>query len=119
MTGSAFNAICYFLKENVRFTAARPRQYVYVSPEHGRALRPQFCPECGVTVGLTIERNEAVHGILIGTFDNPEWVNVDKHIFVKTALPWEAFADGVDLFEGHSAMSDGRPAKPARSARTS
>jgi hypothetical protein len=91
MTGSAFNAISYFLKKNVQFTSDQPNEYAYVSPVHGRALRPQFCPRCGVTVGLTLERNEAVYGILIGTFDAPDWITVDKHIFVQSALHWDSF----------------------------
>lgn len=114
MTGSALNAICYFLKENVRFTAARPKQFEYVSPVHGRALRPQFCAECGVTVGLTVERNEAVYGVLVGTFDDPAWVTIDKHIFVGSALPWEAFADDMDLYDGMSATTGGQPVTPDR-----
>ena len=114
MTGSAFNAISYFLRKNVRYTSAQPTEYAYVSPVHGRALRPQFCPRCGVTVGLTLERNEAVYGILIGTFDAPDWVTVDKHIFVQSALHWDAFANTMDVFEEHSATSDGQPVTPSR-----
>jgi hypothetical protein len=114
MTGSAFNAISYFLKENVLFTGGQPKEFAYVSPVHGRALHPQFCPDCGVTVGLTVERNEAVYGVLIGTFDDPGWVSVDKHIFVESALPWDAFAEHMDLFDGHSATPDGRPNLPTR-----
>ena len=40
--------------------------YEYRSPDHGRILRTQFCPQCGAAVGMTFERFPAVQAIMSG-----------------------------------------------------
>ena len=114
ITGSGFLVEAVFLKENVSFTRGTPKVYAYKSPAHGRTMHPQFCPECGVTVGLTMERFPQVQAIFGGTFDEPGWFAMEKHIFTNQALPWMGYSENMDIFEGHSMKLDGSPEEPSR-----
>ena len=36
-----------------------------------------------------------------GTFDDPNWFEVDRHIFTRSAVRWMAYPPGVRLYEKH------------------
>ena len=36
-----------------------------------------------------------------GTFDDPDWFEVDRHIFTRSALKWMTCPPGVTLHEKH------------------
>lgn len=114
VTGSAFNMEVAFLKENVAFSG-EVREFEHRSPAHNRIMRSHFCPNCGVTVGLSFERFPAVQAILAGTYDDPAWIPFDKHIFSASALPWMAYSDAMDIYSGHCLNEDGSLRIPERS----
>lgn len=112
LTGSAFLVEAVFLREDVTFSGYSLSTYAHRSQEHGRILRPQFCPNCGTTVAMTMDRWPHVQAIFCGTFDDPNWVAIDKHIFTETALHWMVYPAGVTRFKQHSLKADGTPAEP-------
>ena len=36
-----------------------------------------------------------------GTFDDPDWFEVDRHIFTRSAVRWMTYPPGVKLHEKH------------------
>ena len=54
-----------------------------------------FCPRCGTTVSHTAELRPGVRTIAAGTFDDPGWFRVDRHIWVRSKLPWVVIPEGV------------------------
>ena len=114
LTGSVLNAEVVFPKDHVLFSGDKPKVYAYRSPDHGRMLNVQFCPECGVTVGLTFERFPLVQAILSGTYDDPRWIQMDKHIFSASAMPWMAYSETTDVYSGHQLKMDGSVEQPLR-----
>ncbi len=36
-----------------------------------------------------------------GTFDDPNWFRIDRHIFTRSAVKWMAYPPGVCLHERH------------------
>ena len=101
LTGSVLNAEVVFPKDHVLFSGDKPKVYAYRSPDHGRMRNVQFCPECSVTVGLTFERFPLVQAILSGTYDDPRWIQMDKHIFSAYAMPWMAYSEATDVYSEH------------------
>jgi len=114
LTGSVLNAEVVFLKEHVLLTGAEPKIYGYRSPDHARMINVHFCPECGVAVGLTFERFPLVWAILSGTYDDPGWIQMDKHIFSISAMPWMAYSESTDVYSGHQLKMDGTLEQPVR-----
>lgn len=115
LTGSAFNAEAVFARDDVAFSG-EPQVFDYRSPDHGRVMTVQFCGHCGVAVGLRFERFPAVQAVLVGVYDDPSWVRFDKHIFTCTALPWMAYREDMDVFDGHSIGAEGVAPQPKRAA---
>ncbi len=101
LTGSAYVVEAIFLKEQVEITGGPIGTYEHRSDETGRALRPQFCARCGTTFGLALEWFPEVQTILSGTFDQPHWFKIDKHIFARSAVRWMTFPPGAEVHEKH------------------
>jgi hypothetical protein len=95
-TGAAFAIEVFFAEENVEFTGAKATIYEHRSDESGRWLRLEFCPRCGTRVGMTAERRPGQHAISGGTFDDPDWFAIDRHIWTKSRLRWMEIPAGVE-----------------------
>jgi hypothetical protein len=75
-TGSAFGMSAYFDEAAVRITSGELKTYEYRSDESGRSVKTEFCANCGTTVTATLEALSGARGITIGTFDEPNWINL-------------------------------------------
>ncbi len=98
-TGSAFSEPAFFKAENVEFSGISRTTYEHRSDESARWLRMEFCPACGTTVGWTSERRPGVRGVSAGTFDDPNWVKIQRHIWTRSAQSWITFPTDVQCFE--------------------
>ena len=107
LTASVLNAEVVFPKDHVLFSGDKPKVYAYRSPDQGRMLNVQFCTECSVTVGLTFERFPLVQAMLSGTYDDPRWIQMDKHICSAYAVPWMAYSEATDVYSEHQLKLDG------------
>lgn len=97
-TGSAFGFMAYFNKADVEITRGELKSYDHHSDESNRLLRIGFCPTCGTTVTMTVELMPGTCGIAGGTFDDPGWLRIERHVWLRSAHPWIVVPSGVDSF---------------------
>jgi hypothetical protein len=96
---SAFAVIAYFDAQAVEFTQGTPAQCEYRSDESHRWLRMDFCAKCGTTVSHVAEARPGMRAIAAGTFDEPNWFAIDRHIWVRSKQQWVVIPPGVATFE--------------------
>jgi hypothetical protein len=96
---SAFAVLATFDEDQVELLQGLPVEREYISDESGRWLRMSFCPRCGTTWSHTTKFRPGKRTIAAGTFDDPGWFNIDRHIWVRSKLPWVTIPAGVASFE--------------------
>lgn len=96
---SAFAVLVTFPQDSVEFTQGELAEVEHRSDESGRWLKMNFCPKCGTTVSHTAEVRPGTRSIAGGTFDDPNWFTINRHIWVKSKLPWVTIPAGVETFE--------------------
>jgi len=47
----------------------------------------------------TNERRPNIRLIMIGTFDDPNWVKIERHVWTRSAQHWVIISQNVDRFE--------------------
>lgn len=97
-TGSAFGIGAYFKDGDVEIEG-EVKSYEYRSDESGRSLRTQFCPVCGTTVTWTAEAFPGIRAVAGGTFDDPDWLKIDRHGWTRSRHKWFVFPPGVQIFD--------------------
>lgn len=85
---SAFAVMASFPHEMVEILQGKLLEKVHHSDESGRWLKMSFCPECGTTISHTAEVRPGLRTIAAGTFDDPAWFRIDRHIWVQSKLAW-------------------------------
>jgi hypothetical protein len=100
-TGSAFLTEAAFLKYQVQIQGGQISTYDHKSDETGRVLTLQFCPTCGTKIGMLMEWFPEVQMIFTGTLDNPNWLDMQRHIFTQSAVKWLTFPDDALKHEKH------------------
>jgi hypothetical protein len=85
--------------QNVEITGGPLTTYEHRSDENQRWIRLHFCPRCGTTVAVKLERFPGSYGISGGTFDDPSWLKFERHIWTRSALPWITYPAGIEQFE--------------------
>jgi len=98
-TGSAFGIGAYFREEHVQILQGSLKTYELKSDESGRWLRMEFCERCGSTVTWRVELRPGHRAIAAGTFDEPGWYKVDRHIWTRSAHPWVIDRPDVAMFD--------------------
>jgi hypothetical protein len=97
-TGSAFGIGAYFREADVEIHGEL-KTYEYRSDESGRWLRTQFCPNCGNTVTWTAEALAGIRAIAGGSFDDPDWLNIDRHGWTRSKQKWFTCPPEAQVFE--------------------
>ena len=75
------------------------KTYEYRAEESQRWVRTEFCPLCGTLVTWTAEAAPGGRGIAGGTFDDPNWLKLEKHGLTRSAQHWVVFPADVELYE--------------------
>lgn len=83
-TGSAFSMGAYFRESEVH-VSGELKKYRYNSDESRRWHQLEFCTNCGTSVTWTGETAPGERGIAIGTFDDPNWLDVKIHTWTRSA----------------------------------
>jgi hypothetical protein len=96
---SGFAVLATFDEDKVELLQGETVEREYLSDESGRWLRMSFCPHCGTTVSHVAEIRPGKRTIAAGTFDDSGWFKIDRHIWVRSKLPWVTVPDGVASFE--------------------
>jgi hypothetical protein len=97
-TGSAFGTSAYFDEAAVDITGVL-KTYEYHSDESNRWIKTEFCLTCGTTVTWTGEALPGGRGIAGGTFDDPNWIKPQLHLWTRSALHWIVFPADVEIVE--------------------
>jgi hypothetical protein len=109
--GSAFATIAYFAEQDVEWIRGALTDYEHRSDETGRWLKMQFCPSCGTTVTHTAEVRPGLRAFAGGTFDDPNWLRIERHIWGRSKRPWVLIPPNVPVFpQGSPGTSAPTPA---------
>ena len=96
---SAFAVLATFAEASVEFVQGELSEIEHRSDVSGRWLRMNFCASCATTLSHTAEIRPGARTIAAGTFDDPGWFTINRHIWVSSKLPWVTIPPGVDAFE--------------------
>lgn len=92
---SAFAVLATFKQEAVEVLQGELSEVEHRSDESGRWLRMSFCPRCASTISHVSEFRPGMRTMAAGTFDDPGWVHIDRHIWIQSKLPWVTIPDNV------------------------
>ena len=98
-TGSDYGMGIYFDEGDVEFTKGATQIFEGHSDESGRWVRAEFCQHCGSTISWTLEMRPGVRGVAGGSYDDPNWFNVEGHIWASSARSDVAYPDNVKVYE--------------------
>lgn len=96
---SAFAVLATFPEQSVELLQGQLAECEHRSDESGRWLRMNFCSKCGTTVSHTAEIRPGARTIAAGTFDDANWFNIDRHIWVRSKVPWVSVPEGVAIYQ--------------------
>ena len=108
-TGAAFSVHAYFRKEAIRLEGDY-RTYTR-DARNGRTLSNNFCPQCGATVGWTMDMRPGHYGIAVGAFNDPDFPAPTFSVWEEAKHRWVTLPDGIEHFE------QARPAATAAPTR--
>jgi len=97
-TGSAFGVGAYFRESDVEIRGELST-YEYRSDESRRWLKTQFCPRCGSTVSWTAEVFPGLRALAGGSFDDPDWIRIERHVWTRSKHRWFVCPSDVEAFE--------------------
>ena len=78
---SAFAVLGTFAEESVEFIQGPLGEIEHRSDVSGRWLRMNFCASCATTRSHTAEIRPGARTIAAGTFDDPGWFTINRHIW--------------------------------------
>ncbi len=115
-TGGAYLVEPVFEADRFSVVQGVPATYAHVSEGSGKDVYIHFCRDCGTKLFLTFERFSGAYGVYGGTFDDPNWFDLDpettKHIFLGVAQRGTVIPAGVNTFAEHATDGDGVPITP-------
>ena len=88
-----------FDEDQVELLQGEVVEHEYRSDESGRWLKMSFCPACGTTWSHVTEFRPGKRTIAAGTFDEQGWYPIQRHIWVRSKLPWVTIPADVDSYE--------------------
>ncbi|HYF09385.1 MAG TPA: GFA family protein [Acetobacteraceae bacterium] len=107
MTGTAFFVEVFFPRNAVTYSGSAPASYTHLSDESGRWIRLDFCARCGTRVGIALELRPERIGLPGGTFDDPNWFEVKRHIWTRSMVHWMVLPEDHERFATRSPNTPG------------
>lgn len=98
-TGAAYGIGVYFEDSAVEFEGAKRSTFEFSSDTTGRWIRNEFCSHCGSAVSWTLEMRPGLRAIAGGSYDNPDWYEIEAHIWGRSARSDMRYPDGVKVCE--------------------
>lgn len=93
------------------------RTHAHRSETSGMLVRVHFCPGCSTVVMLTFERWPESTAISRGSFDDPDWVEIEAHIWTASARSGVMLPAGTDCYRHGRTRLDGTRIKAIRHAQ--
>ncbi len=94
-TGAAYGIGVYFNDSEVEILQGDLQQYRFESDTTGRWIQNEFCANCGATVFWTLEMRPGLRAVAGGSFDNPDWYNIEAHIWTRSARSDMCYPEGM------------------------
>jgi hypothetical protein len=91
--------ITWFNEENVEITGDGIATYDHTVDDTNRWFRLHFCSRCGTTFMATEERQPGIRLIMVGTFDDPNWVQLKRSIWMRSAQKWVVMPALLEQYE--------------------
>jgi hypothetical protein len=101
-TGGALSIHAFFDEQNIELTGDMLSTYEQPSDESNLWLRLHFCKRCATTVMLSLQKFPGLRIVTGGYFDEPNWIEIDRHVWTRSAQHWVVFPQNVDRFEKSS-----------------
>ena len=101
-TGGALSIHAFFDEQNIELTGDMLTTYEQPSDESNLWLRLHFCKRCATTVMLSLQKFPGLRIVTGGSFDEPNWIEIDRHVWTRSAQHWVVFPQNVDRFEKSS-----------------
>lgn len=101
-TGGAYGIGVYFKREDIEYLQGERQTFEFHSSQSGRWLRNEFCPKCGSSVAWTLEFRPGICGIAGGCYDDPDWFDIEAHIWTESARSDMQYPD--DMMVYHKAL---------------
>ncbi len=98
-TGSAFGVLTWFKEENVDVEGDGIMTYDHTVDETDRWFRLHSCSRCGTTFMANTQRGPGIRFIMLGTFDDPNWVELKDQIWTRSAQRWVVMPDHLERYE--------------------
>ncbi len=98
-TGSAFGVLTWFKEENVEVEGDGITTHDHTVDETDRWFRLHFCSRCGTTFMATTQGQPGIRYIMAGTYDDPNWVQWKRQIWMRSALRWVVMPDYLERYE--------------------
>ena len=95
---SAFAVLAVFPEESVEVIQGELAECEHRSDVSGRWLKMCFCPKCGTTVSHTAQLRRGYRVIAVPTLDEQDWIDIDRHIWTRSKMPWITIPDGVETY---------------------
>lgn len=98
-TGAAYGIGVYYQDGDVDIFQGKMAKYRFESDTSGRWIENEFCIQCGSTVSWTLEMRPGLRAIAGGSFDNPNWYDIEGHIWIRSARSDMCYPDGMLVCE--------------------
>ena len=98
-TGADYGVGIYLNDDEFEFTKGAPQVFEFRSDESGRWIRTEFCQNCGSAISWTLELRPGVRGIAGGSYDDPDWFNIEALIWISSARSEASYPDNVKVYE--------------------
>ena len=98
-TGAPYGIGVYFADEDVEFIQGEMQAYTFHSDTSDRWIKNEFCQSCGTAVTWTLEMRPGLRAIAGGTYDDPDWYQLDAHIWSRSARSDMCYPEGMPIYE--------------------
>ena len=94
-TGAPYGIGIYYNENDVEFLQGEMSKFRFESDTTGRWIQNEFCTQCGSTVTWTLEMRPGLRALAGGSFDNPNWYDLEAHIWTRSARSDMRYPEGM------------------------
>ena len=96
-SGSAFLIAMVFAKQNVVIEQGELKTFE-ARADDGSTLSRHFCPSCGSSMMVTLDRYPEIRSLMGGTVDDKTRIKPAFCLWCSSGQPWLKLPEGIDLY---------------------